>query len=504
MVRHASRWLAAASIALVLTAAPVSAIEVRTPQTETRYLATLTRAYEPCLAPNDVTNGGLPACSPAVSSKCAFDVGRVQVRTIPGLTRTLLDGKVQKVSGPGDCTTDVYTLDLGVRITGDDPACAGGRCTFGDVTVSRSAIPDEQRNVVFSEADLEELLPTELVGLHYEILAATVTAPDGRPFAAAGIGDENAATTIFAAMGAGYEACDAPNTSGTFGPACGPPTWPSTCDTNGGFVNWRQVPNTSRPAVEPSFVRLTGPSATCANGTYVVRSALRMTTLCVGGGLCTAVDSTAAIPVAARHGKIVPDLYPVDVLPGFDAIVSMELREMQVHDPTGATFATAAISPALRLDQPSVTLALKDVLDPNDDTVRIDARLFVASFNGLIDPTDDHGVTFTITDRNGPIYQVTIPGALWQLGDPIGSRWDFADPIGGIGGVRKASIKLIDAVNGEATYKIQLAAKNVNLSAADLPGVDLLISIPSADGFTTLRAQRNRTCKVNSRTFSCK
>jgi hypothetical protein len=107
--------------------------------------------------------------------------------------------------------------------------------------------------------------------------------------------------------------------------------------------------------------------------------------------------------------------------------------------------------------------------------------------NVAIDPTQPPGVTFRVTDRNGPVYTVTIPGGLWQLVPPAGTRWEFSDE------------------GGEpAGFKLKLQARDVDLSAADLSGVNVEIAIPEPGGFSVTTAQRNRPCKNNGRTLVCR
>jgi hypothetical protein len=153
-----------------------------------------------------------------------------------------------------------------------------------------------------------------------------------------------------------------------------------------------------------------------------------------------------------------------------------------------------------RIIDPKMTLARRDLDDPNDDLVKIGARIGSLP----IDPTESPGVTFTILDRDGPVYAVTIPATFWQLLEPIGTRWRYEDDLGGIGGVRKAEIKQLKQGGDPAGYKISLLAKDVSLADLDIPAVNLDITFPQIGGFATVTAQRNRTCKVGSRTYTCK
>jgi len=231
-----------------------------------------------------------------------------------------------------------------------------------------------------------------------------------------------------------------------------------------------------------------------------VNSVLRITTTCASALPCTTVDVTAPIPVTPKHGKL-SDIFATDGVAGLAGVLtSLEVRSIQIDDPNGALFATGSINGALRLTKPKISLVFHDALDHSDDGVKIEA-LFP---NLTIDPTATPGVTFTVTDRNGVVYEVTIPDHLWQLFDPIGTRWEFADRTGGINGVTKASIKQFKQGGEPAGYKIKLIAKDVDLSAADLPAVNLLISIPPPGGFVVSTAQRNRTCHVGGHSLSCK
>ncbi len=500
MIRSHVRPLATVIASLVaMLPTPAFALEVRHPETAARYATELTRAYVPCVVPNDTTADGIPACSPAVTSSCTFDRGTLDVRPRAAASQTRVDVLIRDVAGPGSCPMGTYTLELALRVTADDPTCSGGQCTFEDVIVSPALSFNPPNDVELVNGVLENLLPGGLTGAHYEILGATIIAPDGLPMAAAGIGT-NDAESVLGTTGAGYAACTAPNTSGTIGNACTPLDWPSGCDSNHGVLRWRMRVGRG-PELSTTFDDLVGPSPDCRNGTYAVVSRARVTTgPCTSSALCTTVEFPISVDATAKNGKIDDDVL-LSTLGVFSTpITSMEIHAVEVVDPAGATFATTAVNPVLRLEKPKVTIARGDLLDPNDDQLRLDARFPLVS----IDPTENPGVTFTVTDRNGLTYEVTIPGALWQLIEPIGTRWEFVDDAGGIGGVRKVSIKQFKQGGAPAGYKIKLYARDVDLSAADLPGVNLLISIPPPGGFAVTTAQRNRTCKVGGHSLSCR
>lgn len=475
------------------------ALEVRRAESEVRYRAELTRAYAPCLAPNDVTLDGFPACSPTVSSACGFDNGTVELR-IQDLeeARTSLDVFLNGIFGPGPCHDGPYTLKLRLRVTADG-ACGGESCTFQEFVVSRILEFRAPDTFQFrSLPSLEELLPLEVVGMQLDILGATIMAPDGRAVAATGIGYQSA--SVLVPMGAGYRPCEAPDTSGGLGPACTQPVWPSACDMIGGVVEWHGA-SFGSPLLETTFKILNGSSPDCADGTYLVDSQLRITTECVSGSVCTAVDVTASVPVTAERGKINGEIFALESLSGFASpMTNMEVYGIAVRDPAGAHFATGSVTDVSDLKKPKISLKLRDPLSASDDLLRLDARFPLVE----IDPTQNPGVTFTVTDRNGPIYEVTIPGALWQLGIPIGTRWDFDDPSGGISGVTQARISRFNKGPEPAGYKIKLAVRGADLSEADLPGINVTVSIPKPGGSATTSAQRNRLCKISGSALSCK
>lgn len=506
MARHPAsmRWirrrpLFAAALLVTCGAATARALEVRNPESAPRYSADLTRGYAPCLVPNDQTSDGIPACSPVATSACTFNRGSVDVRPRGNAEQTRLDVVVRDIAGPGTCTSGTYTLQLGLRVTADDPACDGGVCTFEDLVVSQPLDADPPDDLELHILALETFLPGGLTGAHYQVLGATILAPDGLPMAATGMGT-NSAIAILTTSGAGYEVCGAPDTSGALGDACSPPTWPSGCDTNGGNIRWRDR-STRGFQLDVNFSDITGLAPECRNGTFTVVTSAQVTTgPCVSSALCTTVEHAFPIDTTSKNGTIDAAMLQAGFGTITTPVTSVEIHGITMLDAAAETFATSAVSGALRLDKAKVSMALHDLLDPNDDHLRLEGRFpFVA-----IDPTAVPGVTFTVTDRNGPIYQVTIPNAQWQLVAPIGTRWEFLDPAGGIGGVRKASIKQFSQAGEPAGYKIKLFAKNVDLSAADLPGVNLLISIPPPGGFSQTTAQRNRTCKVGAHSFACR
>src|SRR5690349_19178469 len=72
-----SSVVAAIVLALGALPSPSHAVEVRQPESQwqfderiSSYVAHPVRAYAPCTAPNDVAPGGVPACTPAITSPC--------------------------------------------------------------------------------------------------------------------------------------------------------------------------------------------------------------------------------------------------------------------------------------------------------------------------------------------------------------------------------------------------------------------------------------------------
>ena len=66
-----------ATVVIVASAVTANAaLEIRH-SSNTKYSAELTRAYQACTAPNDVSSDGIAACNPPVTSVCDYSRGTV-------------------------------------------------------------------------------------------------------------------------------------------------------------------------------------------------------------------------------------------------------------------------------------------------------------------------------------------------------------------------------------------------------------------------------------------
>lgn len=499
--RRSSRIVLPVLVVLFTSAAPVAAlVDVRWAPTIQRWQGDLTRAYLPCLAPNDASSEGVPACTPPVTSICTFDHGDVAFRPRTSAPLVTVSANLEDVGGPGACTTGPYALAVVLRITADDPACAGGLCTFEDQTYTvpldpRPSSDFEARNVV-----LDDLIPGDLVNESFAVVSATVIAPDGLPIASTGLVG-NDATDVTVAMTAGHPPCTAPDTTGVLGDACSAPVWPSACDYEGALLRWTYNDNRATLLFRPNVQGLVGVAPQCAAGTLESLVVVRVTDDdCTGGAPCTLVDQVVTTPLTLSRGSLSDTVpFPDDlgvVLPA----TSVEMRQAALVDANGDLLAEAGFGHTGRLADPKVTIAKRDLADPNDDTLKVQATFA----NAGIDPTDAAGFSLTIGDRLGPIYAVTIPGNLWQLGQPLGTKWTYTNEFGTIGGVRKAQIKAFKSDGQIAGFKVKLQAKDVNLSAAGYPAVNLTMDIANDGTFGSTFAQRNRVCRATTKTLNCR
>jgi hypothetical protein len=102
------------------------------------YDTDMTRAYEECTAPNDVSSDGILACSPPVTSVCEFDSATMRIRPTNNTEELELSARLRGVDGPGACKTGIYTLQLVLRASVGDDTCTGGTCTVIDFPLGRS------------------------------------------------------------------------------------------------------------------------------------------------------------------------------------------------------------------------------------------------------------------------------------------------------------------------------------------------------------------------------
>ena len=213
---------------------------------------------------------------------------------------------------------------------------------------------------------------------------------------------------------------------------------------------------------------------------------LRLTGPVCSGNPCTLVDTQVTIAVDAVDGAILDSAtLASDGLAGpFDSI---EVRETFVRNPLGEDAASLAVTNAYRIEKPGVTIKLMDTVNPADDRLSLKGKFDSAP----IDP-NIAGATFSVTDQNGPVYDVTIPAGLWES---TPSGWRYKDDTASLGGVTKASIKL--------GTKFKLKAQDLMLAAADLPTVNLTFSASSTD-IPTTHAMRNALCTDKPTGRKCK
>ncbi len=446
----------------------------------------MTRAYAPCLAPND-TADGMPACNPAVTSACwtVYQGGNVYLTS--EVDRQLISADVQSVTGPPICTSDAYFLDVVYRISADSLDCASGRCTYEDRVVRyafKRRSSGSHYNFVIDRELLNATLPTEVRQPSYHIVSVTVIAPDGLPMMRSGTYDDFG--SVVSNLTVPYDACTSPEPGG----ACSVPPWTAACDYESGEIGWRRrFGNPGALTVHATLRDVTGSSPLCTTGNYQVEMTVRRTSTC-SGGLCTLVDQTVSVPIAA-DGHGLDGEAPVN----FNGSQVVELVSSRLLDPTGQPIAETGVTDVLDLVNPRVSI--------KPDRVRIQAT-FPRPFLAIaLDPTLGDGVTVDVTDRNGGVFSVTIPPERWQIQPPIGNRWDYKDEGGVLNGVRKARLKRILKKQQLTGYKLQLEARDIDLSAADFPGVTLTITIPGIPS-GVFQAQSHRTCRGTAPKMECR
>ncbi len=502
----------AAAVAVVLLGATTSrAVEVRQPATAPRYHADLVQAYAPCVAPNEVSVGGTPACSPPVQSACPFTGGTVDIEGVVDAPPTVR-GYLGAATRPAGCPNGPYDLAVTLRVSGtprqpnDDeappvPTCSTNACTYPDVVVHVPVILGSQP---LNPTPLP--VPGDVIDANYEILDVTVFGTDGVPVAAPGPSGFPEVTG--ANLTVPYEPCTTPDPDGS-GIPCNRKPWTAVCDFDAGSVDWTQPKWFNPPRGHVTLEGVTGRSPLCTDGTYAVQATVRGTLESCGTvlgdfHLCTLVDRTIMIPVAVEGA-------------GFDASGAIDLgafvsqyRHTQISsvrllDPTGAPLAATGVSAVRNLVATQVKI--------KKDQIRVRGVLPIEPDLVLppvvLDPVLPYGMTLTVSDRDGIVYTAAIPGERWQLQPPIGSRWTYADKGGVLAGVRKARIKRIAKADVVTGYEVDLTAKGVDLSAADFPGMNVTITVarapvPNFDTPSTYAAQRSRTCRVKPTSLSCR
>lgn len=478
------------AIVLLLASVPARAAEVRQGTPPARLHGALARAYAPCLAPNAVTANGEPACAPAVTSACDFNPLAATVDVVSSTNRDagftvprLIVSFQVRPGGPPECQTGTYRTLVGLRATGSpspDQACASGTCTFEDVVVETTV----------SQA-LLTLPDLGLTDPSFEITSVTIVAPDGLPIAATGV--EGTTATLTGNLTVPYPPCTTPEPAGR-GDSCSIAPWQPSCDYDEGSLTWA-TDSAGGPTLTTTLTGVAGTSPLCATGDYEVHAVARVTLNACGPNhtdRCTLPDRIVTVRAPA-HGRDVETTATVPLgVPGTHP--SVQVLAMRVVDPTGSAIGTMGVTGVVPLGGPRIaigprTLKLRVVL-PVEPGVTIDPTA---------DPT-----TIALTDRDGTVFSVTIPPERWQLQPPLGSRWDYKDKLGTIAGVRKIVVKRVvddDVVTG---YRIDLAAKDVDLAAADFPSVTVHVTAPAADAGPPLHAERNRTCRVKKTKLDCK
>ncbi len=487
------RLVLAAMVTMVL-APGASAVEIRDASKKAIFETDLTRAYAACLAPNDQTPEGLPACSPPVTSPCNFSSGKVQIQAISGEPSVAVSADIRMRPASAPCISGTYRLQLALRVTADAPTCSGAACTFRDVTVAKAFVLTKTKAKL--QFDLAEILPAGFSEANLEVLDVAVVDPDGIALAAAGVGRAKARkgkTNLTVAN----TPCTAPNATGLLGPACAPPVRTATCDYDAARLLWIGGSKDLGLRLGARVPRLVGPGA-CRTGEYRLQSQLRITGVrCTDGVECTLADVPLDLAVPATRGEI-----EADVIADASGLVrpfdNVELRELRLIEPTSSPLAAAGVGYALRLTKPNIGIARRALSKPDDDVVR-----FAAVFpRTTLDPTAGAGASFVLHDADGVFYEATIPAAAWQLAGP--GRWKYKDKLGAIAGIREASIKARRLRASGARYKVALVAKDVALGAATGPSVTLRVTVAQAGGVGEVTAARNKPCRVTAAQLRCR
>ncbi len=489
--RTTSSYILVAAILIIAAMPHAHAVDIRDKDGTNMYFTKLTRAYVPCLAPNDQTTEGIPACSPPVSSACTLKSASVELRTRKGVgirVRT----KIQKLAGPPLCRTGTLTLQLALRVSADDSMCTGGACTFADVTLSKALAPGGG-----GDFELAEILPPGFEGANLEVLRASIIDPDGIPLATSGIGSAFKANKSSSNLTVARSRCESPNTAGALGPACAPPTVNDpTCDFDAGQLTWGG--NTKAIVFIPKVPEVVGPSE-CRDGIFFVRSTVRITTPRCGGGnvLCTWVDQAVDVPAPSVRGKIkgVLDLTTSGLVGPF---TNVEVCEVGLVEPDGDPIAAPGLGYARRLTGAKVTITRRIIALPNDDILRLSATFPSES----VDPTVGDGATVRVRDADGVFYDATLPASGWRAAKTFGS-WKYRDTTGGSAGIVSASIKGKRSKGVISRFKVALMARNLPLDSADRPSVTLSVSIARPSGQDSVAADTNKICRLSKQRLSC-
>ena len=473
-----------------------SAIDVRQPESLSVLTSGLVRAYVPCTAPDTVTHLNQPACSAPVTSACdfggraSFELGEREDFT-PSVHVAL-----PALGGPAVCDDlEAGTIVAGIRASADydlvETPCPTGHCTYPDVT-------NHLDDLKFGGGSLVVAGQVGMGDGNFEFRGLTVVAPDGLPMAAPGVGQSTPLGERFVGnltiptpqCVGGPQPCDLP-----------PPTSP--CDFESGEVELTLDPS-SAPRAHVVLRDVAGTSPLCTTGTYQMEATVRATVWGCGGtaahpNLCTMVDQPVTVPLPVKGRNV--DGGGLMLIGGFMAVYeSTEILAVRILDPTGQPIAAAGVT--------GVTPAAKSRITIKGDTLRVQTFLPVpAAGQSAIDPATEPGLTVQLEDHNGPVYGVSIPQDRWQLQPPVGSRWTYADPLAAaLNGVRSVVVKRVSKKGQQLGYAIDLRARGVDLSAADLASVTLHIGVPrSGPGYGyVFQWQEARTCTGAYPKLTCK
>ncbi len=469
------------------------AVEVRQNDAGGRYHAVFGRAYAPCLAPNDVTSNGFPACNPAVTSACGFVSGVLDIESrlfVNPQGHIDLELSEENV-GPPECQTGTYMLHVAVRVSADDAAaiggpelaCASGQCTFEDTVI---VVP------LFSPFFVLPLRDVQEVRSNIEIMGVTVVAPDGLPIAA--IGTDGIDHVLASNLTVPHPQCTAPEPLS--GGLCSVAPWASPCDYESAALTLGRDPGTFAWEAHATFTGVAGSSPLCKSGTHRLQAVVRPTVRACGtppnSAVCTVVDQTLDVPMTARGRELSAPL-AIGAFGG--TYVVNQVVSARILDPTGSALAAPGVT--------SVRSPSKLLVTRKRDQLRVKAVIPVTPDELPLDPTLDAGVRVTVSDRSGVFYDVTVPGVRWQLQPPIGSRWDYVDEGGILAGLRTIRIKRVTKAGVTAGYQVDLRARGVDLSAADFPGATVAIRIARPLHVLPFDAQGNRTCRLGIDKLNC-
>jgi hypothetical protein len=484
---------AALALAILLRVAPAGAVDVRQPDTRAVFTSDLSRAYAQCTTPNALTRDGKPACAPAVTSQCKHIEGNVSLWA--GMINAPLgSARIWKASSPASCQDGDYAVATLLRYSGDYTAagpeapCASGLCTWPDVITSFDMRTD---SFVLTLTGGESVV----IDGNYALSRLTIYGPDGLAAAAPGISGTPLAERFFGNLTVPIEPC-------TTGAVCDLAPWTSPCDfASGDIVITRADRNVGEAHV--TLRNVTGTSPVCRTGTYLLEATVRGTVRGCGTPtvLCTLPDTTLTLPLEVR-GRDVEG----GGLLGFasftqQAYDTTQILDARVIDPTGVPIATVGLAGPSPLRAPRVTV--------KGNALRVRATIPIPNAQTRIDPASDPGLRITVSDRDGVVYDATIPQVRWQLQPPIGSRWTYADKGGVLNGVQKASVTRFSKKAGTVLgYDVDLQARDVDLSAADHASLTVNLTARNlSDDFgvdQVFKWQGTRTCRGTYPKLVCK